>query len=129
VRVSRIAALSEVAFVILMAALALRIPVGSSHEGSSALAMLVAQMCLALLAAMGLLFGKRWGWPVALCVIALAFGPLGIAVYRVSRAGGVGVVMPVAAMKLLGLGWCAQLVVVACFLTARGRRTSTTRTS
>ena len=126
---TRIAALSELLFAALMAAFALSIPVQSSAEERSALLMLVVQASLALLAATGLFRRSSWGWLVAFCLIVVVFGPLGFAIYRAWRAGiGVGITMPADAVRLVAVGWSAQLVVAVCFAMARGRRGATPRT-
>jgi hypothetical protein len=123
---TRIAALSEILFAALIAAFVLSIPLQSYADEFSTLLMLVVQAALALLAAAGLFRRTRWGWLVALCLIALVFGPLGYAIYRAWRAGvGVGVSMPSEAVRLVAFGWSAQLVVAICFLVARGKRAPT----
>jgi hypothetical protein len=127
---TRIAALSEVLFAALMVAFALSIPLRPSENENGALLMLGVQAGLALVAAAGLFRRKWWGWLVAIGVLALAFGPISIALYRSWRDGiGVGVMMPANAVMLVAVGWAAQLVVAVCFVMARGRRAPTPGTS
>jgi hypothetical protein len=130
VRATSIAALCEVLFAALMAAFALSIPTQPSEGENSALLILVVQTGLALLAAVGLFRAKWWGWLVALGVIVIVFGPVGLSIYRAWRAGiGVGVMMPANTVILVAVGWFAQVVVAVCFLVARIWRRSTPGTA
>jgi len=123
---TRIAGLSEVVFAALMAVFALSLPAHPSGGESRALLMLVVQSGLALLAAIGLFRLKWWAWLVALVVIVLVFAPIGITIYGAWRAGiGVGITMPADALRLITVGWVAQLVVAICFVIARGKRPPT----
>jgi hypothetical protein len=125
-RVTSLAALCEVVFATMMAAFALGLPLRRSEGDSFVLLILGLQCGVALLAAAGLYRRQRWGWLLALCVIALAFGPVLLTIYWAWRAGmAVGVMMPPTSVRLVAVAWLAQLAVAACFLQARGWRPST----
>lgn len=124
-----IAAVCELLYAALLGFVALGIPVEPSPIEQRALVTLGIQAGLALLAATGLLRGRRWGWLAALTVIVLAWGPVvRAAFYAWANHVGLAIPLPAGSLMFAALVFLAQLATAICFLVARGWRPSAPRT-
>lgn len=117
------AAACEVIFALVLGSLALGLPAARLHDGSGALPVLLLQCACAIIAAIGLGRGHRWGWVFALgAVVPTLIRVVAVAWVAAHLPTGTGLALPLHSLPLLLVAWVTQAVVVICFLRARGWR-------